>query len=153
KPFAYGYAIHARQLTPATVLELPPLSGSPSDAPPRHVSVRDAIAKSDNAAAVKILRDAGAPSVVAFAHALGIESNLGATDSLALGAYEVTPLEITNGFATFASGGDVQTATLLSMIKGPASKEVALPPHPPARRALEADEAYLVTSLLRSVVA
>lgn len=152
KPFVYGYAIHARQLTPATVLELPPASGSPTDAPPRHVSVRDAVAKSDNAAAVRVLRDAGAPAVVEFAHALGIESTLGATDSLALGAYEVTPLEITNGFATFASGGEIASTTLLSKMQGPGGRAIALPPHPPSRRVLESDEAYLVTSLLKSVV-
>lgn len=152
KPFVYGYALHARQITPATVLELAPAPGSPPDAPSRRVAVRDAVARSDNAAAVRVLRDAGAPAVVAFAHALGIESNLGATDSLALGAYEVTPLEITNAFATFASGGEVANATLLSRIQGPGGREVPLPSHPPPRRVLEADEAYLVTSLLRSVV-
>lgn len=152
KPFVYAYALHAHQITPATVIEVEAKPKKPGDPLSRRVTVRDAVARSDNAVAVRVLRDAGAPAVVSFAHALGIESKLGATDSLALGAYEVTPLEITNAMATFASGGEVQSSTLIASVKGPGGAPVALPPRPPARRALEPDEAYLVTSLLKSVV-
>ena len=46
------------------------------------------------------------------------------TPSLALGAYEVTPLELTNSYATFASGGiysafGVQCALTKNKLDGP----------------------------------
>jgi penicillin-binding protein 1A len=151
KPFVYSYALHARQITPATVLEV---QGTLHDAHApgtRRVSVRDALAKSDNAVAERVLKDAGAANIAEWAHAAGIESKLGTDESLALGAYEVTPLELTNAFATFASGGDVSAPFLVSKITG-GGRVLDLPPRPPSHRAMEADEAYLVTSLLRSVV-
>jgi penicillin-binding protein 1A len=98
------------------------------------------------------LSQVGAPNVVEWAHALGIESVLGPTPSLALGAYEVVPLELANAYASFASGGEVEPPRLVSKIVGPDGKDVPLPPLPPKRRVLSAEEAYLVTSLMRSVV-
>lgn len=152
KPLVYSYALHARQVTPATVLVVPSSSHKAGDPKTKRVSVRDAVARSDNAAAVRVLRDAGPAAVVGWARAVGIESHLGADESLALGSYEVTPLEITNTFATFASGGERSTPVLVTRVMGPGNVPVAMPPNPPARPVMEADESYLVTSLLRSVV-
>jgi penicillin-binding protein 1A len=90
--------------------------------------------------------------VAEWAHALGIESRLGADESLALGSYETTPLEMASGFATFASGGEVAAPTLIKAIAKTGGHAADLPPKPPARRAMDSDEAYLVTSLLKSVV-
>ena len=159
KPFVYGYALSSRRFTPASVLTLPnkpekgrPDAGAAEVPPTRSLSVRQAIAKSDNDAATKLLAEIGAPNVVGFAHALGIESELRPTPSLALGAYEVTPLEITNAFATFASGGELEPPRLVLSIVAPGGKELPLPAAPPRRRVMTVEEAYLTTSLLRSVV-
>jgi penicillin-binding protein 1A len=151
KPFLYGYALASRHFTPASVLELPPSKGKPNEGM-RRLSLRAAISQSDNAAAEFLLNAVGAPNVVEWAHALGIESRLEPTPSLALGAYEVTPLEIANGYASFASGGEYESARLIRKIVGPDGKELALPSVPPKRRVTTEEEAYLVTSLLRSVV-
>jgi penicillin-binding protein 1A len=102
---------------------------------------------------VALLRGAGAAAVAEWAHALGIESHLGADESLALGSYEVTPLELASGFATFASGGEVAPPILVKSIMKSGGKSVDLPEKPPARRAMDPEEAYLVTSLMKSVVA
>ena len=150
KPFVYGYALTSRRFTPASVLELGLRAGS--TAPPRRVPLRTAIAKSDNQAAELLLSAVGAPNVVEFARALGIESPLAPTPSLALGAYEVVPLELANAYASLASGGEVESARIVSRIVGPDGKELPLPPEPPKRRVLSGEEAYLITSLLRSVV-
>ncbi len=114
--------------------------------------MREALAKSDNAAAQKLLEEVGAANVVEFAHAAGIESRLEPTPSLALGAYEVRPIEIANAYATYASGGTYASPVLVTKIVGPDGKELALPERPPTRRVLGEDEAYLITSLMRSVV-
>jgi penicillin-binding protein 1A len=151
KPFLYSYALHARKHTPATVFELPASNDGKLEA--RRVSLRAGIAKSDNAVAERLLTEVGAENVVQWAHALGIESRLEPTPSLALGAYEVTPLEIANAYATFTSGGQYAAPILVTKIVGPDGKELPLPPVPPSRTAMQPDEAYLTTSLLQSVVA
>lgn len=155
KPFVFGYALASRRFTPASVLELPPdpkAKATPTESAPRRLPVRLALAKSDNAAAELLLDAVGAPNVIEWARAVGIESRLQPTASLALGAYEVTPLEIANAYATFASGGDYEPAHVVRRIIGPDGKDVPLPPAPPRRRAIAPEEAYLITSLMRSVV-
>lgn len=155
KAFVYGYALASRRFTPASVLTLPPdPSHAPPDAPPgpRSITLRQAIARSDNAAAEYLLEQVGAPNVIQWARAVGIESRLQPTPSLALGAYEVTPLELCNAYASFASGGQYQAPKLIAKVVGPEGKELLLPPAPPTRQAISPEEAYLTTSLLSSVV-
>jgi penicillin-binding protein 1A len=159
KTFVYSYGVHARQLTAATVVETNPaaLKGYKPDnydegegkTPKR---LRDALAQSVNVAAVWSLDKVGASNVVAWAHALGVESKLGADLSLALGAYEVTPREMAAAYATFAAGGVYEEPVLIKKIVGPSGVEIPLPPRPPSRRVMEEAEAYVVTSLLTSVV-
>ena len=151
KPIVYAYALRAREVTAASVLDLTQDGPGTTDSPPYRISIRNALAVSNNEAAVQLLQVDGPENVVAYARELGVESKLGADLSLALGSYEVTPLEMANAFATFASGGYYEPARLVSevLVHG----EVALtPPREPRRKVLEAEEAYLVTSLLESVV-
>lgn len=150
KPFVYSYALHAKRFTPATMLDLPASKDGKLEA--RRISVRAALAQSDNAAAERLLGEVGAENVVQWARAAGIESRLEPTPSLALGAYEITPLEAANAFATFASGGEYAAPVLVTKVVGPDGKELPLPAAPPSRRVMNEDEAYLTTSLLSSVV-
>ena len=150
KPFVYGYALHTKRFTAATLLELPASRDGKLEA--RKISVRAALARSDNAAAERLLAEVGADGVVGWARASGIESRLEPTPSLALGAYEVTPLEAANSYATFASGGQFAAPVLVTKVVGPDGKELMLPAPPPSRRVMNEDEAFLLTSLLGSVV-
>ncbi len=150
KPILYSYALHSRRFTPASVLDLSRKTGK--EWQNYRESVRTAIAESDNSAANKLLDDVGAANVVEWAHALGIMTDLKPTPSLALGAYEVIPIELCSVFATFADGGELELPKLVSRIVAPGGKVLALPTPPPARRVLSPEEAYLITSLLRGVV-
>lgn len=161
KTLVYGYALHSRRLTLGSVLDLTrsgkalkhkPPPGVAPDATEYKLRVREALAISDNAAAQKVLEEVGAPNVVDFAKALGVESPLAPTPSLALGAYEVTPFEMTAAVATFAAGGEYRPPVLVKRITDSAGHELALPPQPPARQVIPAEEAYLITSALTSVV-
>jgi penicillin-binding protein 1A len=152
KPIVYAYALRAREVTAASVLDLTKKGRGVSDQPPYKISVRHALAMSNNEAAVQLLQIDGPAQVVDFARELGIESKLGADLSLALGSYEVTPLEMANAFATFASGGTYMEPRLVASIQSPHVTEAVLQPREPARKVLEPDEAYLITSLLESVV-
>jgi penicillin-binding protein 1A len=159
KAFVYGYAIHTRQMTAASIVETSPsaLHGYKPDnydegegkTPKR---MRDALAESVNVAAVWSLEKVGASNVVAWTHALGVESKLGADLSLALGSYEVTPREMAGAYATLAAGGVYEQPILVKKITGPSGVEVKLPDRAPSRRVMEEAEAYVITSLLTSVV-
>jgi penicillin-binding protein 1A len=69
------------------------------------ITLTHAFAHSSNSAAVQLTREVGPQAVVQTARRLGIASTLHAVPSLALGTSEVTPLELTAGYAAFANGG------------------------------------------------
>ena len=69
------------------------------------VSLRDALARSINTVAVTVAERAGRPRVVAAARRLGISTPLPASPSLALGAAEVSLIELTAAYGAFANGG------------------------------------------------
>lgn len=69
------------------------------------MTLRDAFAQSINTIAVKLAVEVGPKKVVAVAERLGVNSPLQATAAIALGSYEVTPLEITAAYVPFSNGG------------------------------------------------
>jgi len=69
------------------------------------VTLREAFARSLNSVAVRISERAGRDRVVAAAKRLGITSKLAGHPSIALGTSEVTLLELTGAYATFANQG------------------------------------------------
>jgi penicillin-binding protein 1A len=153
KPIVFGYALEKHLVTPASVLHLARKGrGMMSEEPPFRISVRSALAFSNNEASELLLRAGGPEQVVAFAKELGIESKLGADLSLALGSYEVTPLEMANAFATIASGGFEAEPRLLTELTTPSGAPLPLPPQPEPRPVLSPEAAYLLTNVMESVV-
>jgi penicillin-binding protein 1A len=69
------------------------------------VTARHALNESINVAAVRVLLSIGPPTVINYAHRLGIKSPLQPVYSLALGSVEVSLLELTSAYATLAAGG------------------------------------------------
>src|SRR6185369_17660476 len=101
--------------TPATVLDDSPISvkvgnnvWEPQNYDLRYhgrVTVRTALAYSYNIPAVRAVIDAGVTNVMKTASTIGIESRLEPYPSMALGAFEVTPLEIAYAYSAFANLG------------------------------------------------
>ncbi|HWO10277.1 MAG TPA: penicillin-binding transpeptidase domain-containing protein, partial [Polyangiaceae bacterium] len=151
KPIVYAYALRAREVTAASVLDLKEKGHGVGEQPPYRMSVRNALAVSNNEAAEQLLLMDGPENVVAYARELGIESKLGPDLSLALGSYEVTPLEMAGAFAVFASGGFYEAPRLVAEVRAHGQPREPAPREPP-RKVLEPSEAYLATSLLQSVV-
>ena len=114
--------------------------------------LREALANSVNVAAVHVIEDVGPANVVDWAKALGIQSTLKPDLSLALGSYEIHPIELAGAYATFAAGGMYEEPVIVSRIVGPDGKDVALNPPLPAHRVLEPAEAFVITSMLTSVI-
>lgn len=110
KPIVYLAAIE-QGLKPDDILSDTPLKighWSPENFDGKfrgNVTARDALAESINTVAVRVFQRAGADHVIATARALGISSTLERDAALALGASEVTPLELASAYAALASGG------------------------------------------------
>ena len=79
------------------------------------ITLAHALAHSSNSAAVQLTNEVGPEAVVRVAHRLGVSATLHAVPSLALGTSEVTPLELTAGYAAFANGGNGIIPTGLSV--------------------------------------
>ena len=70
------------------------------------MTLRHALAVSQNVPAVRLIEMLGPYSVAQFAHRLGIDSALDPNLSLALGTSEVTLLDLTSAFAVFPNFGE-----------------------------------------------
>ncbi len=110
KPFVYLAALEAG-LSPWDTREDQPVyinGWSPTNFGGRSygtLTLADAMAHSVNTITVAVAQEIGIDSVVEAAKRCGITSKLEPNASLALGTAEVTPLELTGAYATFASGG------------------------------------------------
>jgi penicillin-binding protein 1A len=115
------------------------------------ISMRGALTNSINIVAIKILIDTGFQPVMDLASKMGIESELKPYYSLALGGLEVTLLEMTNAYATFASQGMHEKVHGIQRIvdrKGNVLYENKLDP----QRVLQSNNTAIATSLMRNVV-
>lgn len=110
KMFVYTTAI-ASGISPYKSYEDAPLiidGYTPKNFSAQHrgsMSIRDAIKSSINIVAVKVLLDVGWDPIIEIAKKMGIESKLYPSYSLALGASEVTMLELTGAYGTLATQG------------------------------------------------
>lgn len=110
KPFVYVAALRDG-LTPQTRRTDEPVTvgtWSPrnyNDGYLGRTSLETAFARSLNSVSVTLTEEVGRNAVVRAARDLGITSALPSTPSVALGAYEVTPLELTAAYAPFANQG------------------------------------------------
>ena len=161
KPFVYAAAMQ-QGFTTATMVEDVPISipdngGTWTPANYDHhylgrVTMRDALKRSANAATVRVSRDVGMHNVISVARAMGIESDLPQVPSLALGAGAVTPIELTAAYAAFSNGGMRVTPHIVLRIDDIFGRTIWTAPPPQRTQALSPADAFLVTSMLRSVV-
>jgi len=111
KPFVYLAAVEDGLTPDRTVVDEPvTVDGwSPENYAGRYygkVTLREAFARSLNSVAVRLIDRVGVDRVVRTAERLGITTDLDRHPSLALGTSEVTLLDLTGAYATFANGGD-----------------------------------------------
>ncbi len=69
------------------------------------ITIRKTIEDSVNTATVRLANDVGLKEVLKTARAAGITSPLSEVPSMALGSFEVTPVELAYAYTTIASGG------------------------------------------------
>jgi penicillin-binding protein 1A len=159
KPVTYALGLKSRKFTPATqVLDAP---GAYDKYKPGNyetwsyegaVRLRHGLAQSINSVAVRVMDELGPQAVVDFAKQLGISTPLEPSLALALGASEVRLSELTNAYASFAAGGRYAPLILVKRIVDSRGKVVKLERPQPAQDVLSPAEAFLTTSMMKSVV-
>jgi penicillin-binding protein 1A len=159
KAIVYAEAIRSRKLTPASlVIDAP---GAYDKYKPSNyetwgyegaVRLRHGLAQSINSVAVRTIDQIGPDSVVELSRALGITTPLDPSLSLALGASEVRMSELTNAYTTFAAGGRFAPLKFIRKIIDRGGKTLRAAGTDDPRDVLTPAEAYVMTSLLGSVI-
>jgi len=161
KPFVYLTAfLTPGRWSPASIIDDMPfsvVSGGQTWSPDNYdgtvhgnVTLRTALANSMNIATSRLALDVGLNRVTRTAHEAGIESRLQAVPSLALGAFEVTPLELASAYSTLANGG-IRTTPLSILSAVDEEGQVVQHRQVKMDRVLPADAVYLVNDMLQDV--
>jgi penicillin-binding protein 1A len=115
------------------------------------MSIRTALAQSRNVPVVWLGKKVGLDKVIEVCRTLGIKSPIQPVMSLPLGAIGVTPLEMANAFATFASNGWYSEPTLIVRVTD-SSGNVLLDNTPKPRLVLDPWASASLTNALQSVI-
>jgi len=113
--------------------------------------LREALAKSRNVVTIKILQEIGIDYSIEYAGKLGIQSEMPRDLSIALGSSGVSLLELVNAYAVFANQGYLVQPAFITKIEdrfGNILEEM----NPSRERVIDKSTAYIMTSLLESVV-
>ena len=164
KPFLYAAAIASQKFTPVTIVnDAPEAVRDPYTGkvwkPHNYerggfegpMTLRQALTKSKNTVSVRLIEALTPAAAIDFARRAGIRSPLPDNLTLALGTGEVSPLEISNGYATLQSMG--KYADPITLIRVTDSNGTVLEEHQAAfEEQIPPPVAYVVTSLMKSVV-
>ena len=161
KPFVYAAALRSG-MTPMTLVDDEPVEvaqgrsiwrpANYDDSYIGTITLAKALAVSSNAAAVRVSQTVGIRNVIDVAHRNGIESQLSTFPAMALGAVDVTPLELVSAYAPFANGGARVHPRLVRRVEAADgtvlwSAEIAR-----ADTVMDPRDAYQLTTMLRGVV-
>ncbi len=169
KPFVYATAMASgldpasqNILTPAsTVVDEPTTFWYDDSQPPYEphdhdeykgtVTLRYALAHSLNIPAVKIAEMMGYDKVVETARAAGMNLNIKPTPSIALGTYEVTPLEIAGAYTVFVNEGQMIKPTAIRGIRSGDGNRI-FQSKIEKKDAIDPRVAYLTMSMMQEVL-
>jgi penicillin-binding protein 1A len=163
KPFVYAAAIEAG-LTPESTIESGPFSttlpsgvtwaprGSSKDGGP--VTLRTGLKYSTNSVAARLITEYTSPSdVQRLCQRMGITTPMPAVPAIALGAAEVSPMELTSAYGTFLNGGvsvEPECITRIEDRMGNVLYQAILPSV--LHDAIKPETAHSMISIMRGVV-
>jgi len=115
------------------------------------LTLRTVLERSANIPTVKLLDRIGYDAVIDTARALGVKSRLRPYPSLALGAFELTLLEVTGAYATFANQG-LQVEPYLIDTVTDSNGRIVEQARPRVREAVDRQIAFLMNQALMGVI-
>ncbi len=157
KPFVYLAAVEAGYTPQTPVVDQPITIGNWS---PRNYSgtfsgnmtLAQAVAQSTNTVAAYVADQVGRDSVAHAARRLGIESRIGLEPAMALGAVEVSPIEMATAYDAFANGGRRVDAYGISRIRTPQGRVIYQRQSGQSGQAINNPSLYYMNQMLRGVV-
>ncbi|MDG1227957.1 MAG: transglycosylase domain-containing protein [Polaribacter sp.] len=164
KPFVYATAINQLKLSPCEEFPNIPYTipkgkyGIPEEWTPKNssdeyggmISLKGGLAKSVNTMSVRLIDMVSPRNVVRLAKSAGIESRIRANPSIALGAVDLSLIEMVSAYATFANKGLRVAPMILTRIEdknGTVLQEFI----PETKEVLSEESAYVVLDLLKGV--
>lgn len=161
KPLLFAAAMD-RGYTPSTIIQDAPVTyddrpgepWSPKNFSKRFhgpTTLREALVKSRNVVTVKLVDAMGLPWVLGYLPRFGFQRPFAANLSISLGTGEASLLEMLTAYSAFARGGSIVEPRFITRIvdaHGNVLEEI-----PPATKpAISAETAYIITSMMRSVI-
>lgn len=165
KPFVYLTALDPRRskkaFTPATIVDDTSFtieSGGKKWTPSNYdkkehgsVTVRTALEQSLNIATSKVAMETGLDAIVETAKETGITSPIDPVPSLALGSFEVVPMELAAAYTIFPNGGILaEPVSIMQVVTS--QGEVLENKSVKMRRVFDAQPVYLTTELMKGVI-
>ena len=162
KPILYTAAID-RGLTPTTILVDEPTTfdagaGQPPYSPRNYdrkfmgpLTLRRALEQSRNIPSVKVIDMLGPTQVAAYAKKFGFAQDFRPFLSMALGAQEVTLLELTSAYSAFPNHG-IRMEPYLADAINDRDGSLLEERRPQPKDAIRADTAFVLTNLMQGVV-
>jgi penicillin-binding protein 1B len=165
KPFVYLAAFEqtaagTTHLTPATIVADEPTTFMFEEKPydPANyqgeydgpVTLRRALALSRNVVAIKVAEATGYPNVAGLWQRVGLGTPAQPFPSIALGVFEVTPLELVTAYTIFTNGGSIRPLQAITRIVDNGNETAV--PGAPLKPVTRPDVTFLVTNLMRSVI-
>jgi len=162
KPLIYAAALDRGYTTASIVVDAPIVFEDPvleGKWKPENYSrsfvgpttLRDALTHSRNVVTIKILKDIGVGYAIRYAQKMGLLSPQSPDLSFALGSSEVTLLEMVSAYAAFACQGQRPRPLFILSVHDAEGRELEAH-RPEAEEVLSPQTAYLMTSLMQSVV-
>ena len=160
KPFVYLTAMEAGHTPQEMVSDAPLTIGtwSPHNYTNKYLgpmTLETALAQSINTVAARLGSEVGTANVAATAHRLGITTPIQTDPSMALGAVEVTPVDMAQAYAAFSNGGYLTKAYGIERIRtasGQVRYDHNLNPAP-RTRVIAQPALSEMTEMLRQVIA
>ena len=164
KPFVYATAINQLKMSPCDKLPNTPYTipkekyGMPEDWTPKNaggkygeeLTLKDALAGSVNVITAQLIDKVSPINVVRLAESAGIKSKLEANPSIALGAIELSLMEMVSAYSTFANKGLRVSPLMVTRIEdknGTVLQEFV----PETKEVLSEESAYVILDLMQGV--
>jgi membrane carboxypeptidase/penicillin-binding protein len=104
-----------------------------------------------NTATVRLAQAVGLPAVIETARTLGVDSDLKPVPALALGVFEITPMQLARAYLPLANGGLAPAGGVVDTVTNDSGAALWSAGRE-SRPVIGAPEAYVMTSLLEGVI-
>ncbi|SFN45877.1 penicillin-binding protein 1A [Bizionia echini] len=164
KPFVYATAIDQLHLSPCYKMPQSQITiealkfGNPEPWTPKNsdgnyageLTLQDALANSVNTITARLMDKVGPQPVIDLVQKLGVESNIPAVPSIALGTADLSVYEMVAAYATFANQGVYTKPVMVTHIEDK-NGTVLYQFTPESRDVISAETAYVTVKLLEGV--